>query len=243
MTPEDCAAKTTPAVSGMASYFMLDGNTYKAGAEQGYAGLDFYAGGRAGVLGDADADQVAGCFGFMEPGTVRDWLEQARAVAPPAQTAAAFMACGYAWADEHLGDDVDWARLADLLGRVNTAADDAGLPLFAAWRSAPEPDDRGEKVLALHRFHVLRELRNEIHVGAVRDAGLTPVEAVVVKSPAMAPMFGWSELPEVDDATRARHDEAEGETNRRIAPAYAALDESERDELVSLCEAALASVG
>lgn len=243
MTPEDCAAKTTPAVSGMASYFMLDGNTYKAGAELGYAGLDFYAGGRAGVLGDADADQVAGCFGFMESGTVREWLEQARAVAPPAQTAAAFMACGYAWADEHLGDDVDWARLADLLGRVNAAADDAGLPLFAAWRSAPEPDDRGEKVLALHRFHVLRELRNEIHVGAVRDAGLTPVEAVVVKSPAMAPMFGWSELPEVDDATRARHDEAEGETNRRIAPAYAALDESERDELVSLCEAALASVG
>src|SRR5690606_24197202 len=163
-----------------------------------------------------------GSFGFMEPGTVGSWLEQARAVAPPAQTAAAFMACGYAWADEHLGDDVDWARLASLVGRVNGAADDGGLPLFAAWRSAPEPDDRGDKVLALHRLHVLRELRNEIHVGAVREAGLSPVEAVVVRSPGMAPMFGWSELPEVDDATRARHDEAEAETNHRIASAYAA---------------------
>lgn len=242
MTPEDCAAKTTTAVSGMASYFMLDGNTYKIGAGQGYAGLDFYAAGRAGVLGDADPDQVVTSFGFMEPGTVRGWLDQARAVAPPTQTAAAFLACGHAWADEHLGDDVDWARLADLVGRVNAAADDAGLPLFAAWRAAPEPADRDDKVLALHRFHVLRELRNEIHVAAVRDAGLAPVEAVVVKSPAMAPMFGWSDLPEVDDDLRARHDQAEAETNRRIASAYAALDEGERDELVALCEAALASV-
>ena len=242
MTPEECAEKTTPAVSGIASYFMLDAGTYQTGAGHGYAGMDFYAAGRAGVLGDVDPDQVVGSFGFMEPGTVRGWLEQAKSVAPPPQTAVAYLACGYAWAGEHLGDDVDWSRLADLLGRVNDAADAEGLPLFAAWRSAPEPDERDDKVLALHRFHVLRELRNEIHVGAVRDAGLTPVEAVAVRSPAMAPMFGWSDVPEADDDLRGRHAEAEAETNRRIAPAYAALDESERDELVALCEAALASV-
>jgi hypothetical protein len=242
MTPEDCAAKTTPAVSGIANYFMLDGNTYKTGAEQGYAGLDFYAAGRAGVLGAGHDEQAVASFGFMEPGTVRAWLDQARAVAPPSQTSAAFMACAYDWADEHLGDDVDWSRLADLLGRVNGAADPDGLPLFAAWRSAPEPQDRDAKVLALHRFQVLRELRNEIHVEAVREAGLQPVEAVAVKSPAMAPMFGWSDLPEVDDPLRTRHAEAEEHTNRRIAQAYAALDDAERDELVSLCEAALASV-
>ena len=193
MTPEDFAAKTTPAVSGMASYFMLDGNTYKAGAEQGYSGLDFYAGGRAGVLGSGHDEQAVDSSGFMEPD--RSWLDQARAVAPPAQTSAAFMACAYAWADQHLGDDVDWSRLAELLGRVNAAADADGLPLFDAWRSAPEPTDGDPKVLALHRFQVLRELRNEIHVDAVRDAGLAPVEAVALRSPAMGPMFGWPELP------------------------------------------------
>lgn len=226
----------------MASYFMLDGNTYKVGADLGYAGLDFYAAGRAGALGDADPAEVAGCFGFMEPDAVRAWLEQARAVAPHPDTTAAFMGCAYAWADEHLGDDVDWERLSDLLARINAAADDDGLPLFGAWRGLPEPHDRSAKVLALHRFNVLRELRNEIHVAAVRDAGLTAVEAVAVKSPAMAPAFGWSEVPEVDDDLRARHAEADAQTDRRIAPAYAALDEAERDELVALCEAALASV-
>ena len=58
----------------------------------------------------------------------------------------------------------------------------------------------------------------------------------------MGPMFGWPELPEVDQTFRSRHAEAEERTNQRIAPAYAVLDEAEREELVSLCEAALASV-
>ena len=70
MTPEECAARTTAAVSGLASFIMLDGATYAAGAEHGFSGLDFYAAGRAGVLGSVPAEQVSACFGFMEPGTV-----------------------------------------------------------------------------------------------------------------------------------------------------------------------------
>lgn len=243
MTPEECAARTTPAVSGIAAQFMLDGKTYEAGAGHGFAGLDFYAAGRAGVLGDLDADVVTDRFGFFEPGAVAGWLSQASAVMAPADTSAAFMACAYDWADDHLGDDVDWERLADLLGTVNAAAPDDDVPLFAAWRSAPEPDPtRGPKALALHRFQVLRELRNEHHVASVRDAGLQPVEALALKTPGMAGLFGWSDLPEVGDDHRAQHEAAEAETNRRVAAAYAALSDAERNELVSLAAAALASV-
>lgn len=243
MKPEECAARTTAAVSGLASYFMLDGATYAKGAEHGFSGLDFYAAGRAGVLGAVAPEQVSSSFGFMEPGTVQGWLEQAADVMAPEQASSAFMACGYDWADGHLGDHVDWARAAELVGKVVAGASDEGLPLSSAWRKAPEPTDRSDKALALHRFHVLRELRNEIHVGAVAEAGLRPVEAVLVNSPAMAPLFGWSdELPDVGEQHRAQHEQAEAETNRRIAPAYAALDEAERDELVALCEAALGAV-
>lgn len=243
MTPEECAARTTAAVSGLASYFMLDGATYAKGAEHGFSGLDFYGAGRAGVLGRVTPQQVSSSFGFMEPGTVEAWLEQAAAVMPPEQASHAFMACGHDWADAHLGDDVDWGRAAELVGKVIAGASDDGLPLFSAWRKAAEPTDRSPKALALHRFHVLRELRNEIHVAAVADAGLGPAEAVLVKSPAMAPLFGWTDdLPEVGDQQRARHDQAEAETNRRIAPAYATLDDAEREELAALCEAALGAV-
>lgn len=241
MTPEECAAKTTPAVSGLAANFMLDGNTYKAGAAHGFSGLDFYVAGRAGVLGTLDADRVTAAFGFFEPGAVAGWIEQAVAVCPPAEASATFMDCAYDWADQHLGDDVDWDRLAELAAKAIAGAPDGDLPLFRAWRDAPEPD-RGSKALALHRFHVLRELRNELHIAAVKDAGLTPLEALLVKTPAMAPMFGWADLPEVGDEHRAKHEAAEAETNRRMAPAFAALDESEREELVRLADAALAAV-
>jgi hypothetical protein len=243
MTPEECAERTTAAISGLAANFMLDGATYAKGAELGFSGIDFYAAGRAGVLGRLEAQEVSDCFGFMEPGTVSGWVEQATGVMGPQEAAAAFMGCAYDWADQHLGDDVDWDRVAELLSQVIAAAPDEGLPLFRAWRDAAEPSpDRGAKALALHRFHVVRELRNEIHVAAVRDAGLRPVEAVAVKSPAMAGLFGWSELPEVADEHRAKHDQAEQETNRRMATAFAGLDDAQREELVQLCDAAVAAV-
>ena len=71
MTPEETAAACAPAVSGLAANFMLDPATYAAGAEAGFAGLDFYAAGRGGVLGHVDADEVTAAFTFFEPGTVR----------------------------------------------------------------------------------------------------------------------------------------------------------------------------
>ncbi len=59
----------------------------------------------------------------------------------------------------------------------------------------------------------------------------------------MAPIFGWTgELPEVGEGQGERHAAAEVETNRRMAPAFAGLDDEERDELVVLAGAALASV-
>jgi len=68
----------------------------------------------------------------------------------------------------------------------------------------------------------------------VLGCGLEPLEAVLVKTPFMTDLFGWAEpFPEVD----SRHDQweaAELATNRIMARAYAALDESELSELVDL---------
>jgi hypothetical protein len=44
--------------------FMSDGETYKRGAELGFAGIDFYFAGRGGVLGDVSNDVVASSFVF-----------------------------------------------------------------------------------------------------------------------------------------------------------------------------------
>jgi hypothetical protein len=70
------ATSTADAVSQVGRHFMLDGETYKRGAELGFEGLDFYIVGRGGVLGDVDADVVSAAFTFFEPGGVRALWDQ-----------------------------------------------------------------------------------------------------------------------------------------------------------------------
>jgi hypothetical protein len=242
MTPEETAAACAPAVGGIAANFMLDAATYAQGAQAGFAGLDFYARGRGGALGDVDAEAVIEAFHFFEPQTVRTNWETGAGVMPGRDAAARFIECGHTWAAEHLGDGVDWARLAELLGRVNAAGDAKTGALFAAWRDMPEPDASDPKALALHRLNVAREHRFAAHAQAIRESGLSPVEAMAVKSPHMMGIFGWTEGPTVTDEMKARWEAAEAATDAALAPAYATLDDSERAELASLCEAALAAV-
>jgi hypothetical protein len=103
---------TANAVSNLAAGFMLDAATYMHGAEQGFAGLDFYFAGRCGVLGDVDADSVVSALVFFAPDQVRTNWDASRSVMSRAEAVACFAECGRQWAQAHLGDGVDWSRLA-----------------------------------------------------------------------------------------------------------------------------------
>jgi hypothetical protein len=228
------AEATAPAVSKLASHFMLDGQTYKRGGELGFAGLDFYIAGRGGVLGQVDADVVAAAFAFFEPGHVRTQWETGLAVMPAADAAAAFASCGYAWAESHLPDDLDAARLAELAGSVAEGARLACAPVFAGWRRLPVPQT--PKAAALHHMNALRELRHGLHAACVVAAGISPLEALSVNQPSMAPIFGWTELADTDGAEQRWHG-AEAATNTAIAHAYIGLTDAERAEFSELCAA------
>lgn len=244
MTPEETAAACAPAVSGIAAGFMLDPATYAAGVEAGFGGLDFYVAGRGGALGDVDADAVIDAFALFEPSMVRSNWASGVGVMPPRACAERFIAAGHAWATSHLrADGCDWARLAELLGRVIHVGD--GGPLVEGWRAVPEPavgPDGDARALALHRLNVAREQRFAAHATAVAAQGLTPIEALSARTPFMIGIFGWGEPVDVDDDVRARWEAAEAATNEALAAAYGALDEGERAELVALCEAAVAAV-
>lgn len=244
MTPEPAAAACKDAVSVLPSHFMLDMATYKAGADLGFSGLDFYVAGRGGALGDVDADVVSAAFVLWEPGNIRKNWEQGVAVMPARDAAAAFIAVGHRWATEHLDEGAcDWARLAELVGRLNVAAPLGCAPLFAGWRAMPEPADGDARALALHRLNLQRELRFAIHAAALVAHGIGILDAMAVASPGMVGLFGWTaEPPEVTDELRARWTTVEDATNRGLASTYGALDESERAELVELCSAAAAAV-
>lgn len=242
MTPDEATAATADAVSGVASHFMLDMATYQRGGELGFNGMDFYFAGRAGVLGDVDADVVSAAMVFFNPTVVRGGWDGSAAAMPRRDAGAAFASCGYAWADAHLGDDVDHARLATLAGRITAGASPAGAPIFANWRLLDTPTE--PKAAALHQMNLLRELRAALHGAAVLAAGIAAEDAVRFRTPAMAPLFGWADP--LDEATSSslapRWAEAEAATNRALAPAYAALDNAELDELVALANAEKAGI-
>lgn len=227
------AQASAAAVSAIGGRFMLDGNTYKRGGELGFAGLDFYVAGRGGVLGDVDADVVTASFAFLEPAHVRAQWEMGCGVMPAAKAAEEFAGCCHAWAEEHVPDDLDAARLAELAGKVVAGAHPALAPVFAAWRRLPVPES--PKAAAVHQMNALRELRNGLHAAAVLAAGLTPLQAVSVRAPQMAPLFGWTDLADAE-AARATWEGAEEATDRAMAHAFEVLDDAERDELVALAQ-------
>lgn len=239
MSTDQTARAIADPVNDLGGRFMLDGATYARGAELGFSGMDFYFRGRAGVLGEVDAATVTAELGFFEPATVAANWDTARDVMDAGQAATAFMACGHEWGRAHLGEQLAASPLAELVQRVaagttTTLEPTGGVPaLFAAWRDQPWPEDGAAR--ALHAIHLLRELRGGIHVRAVRDAGLDPHTAVVVKAgDGTAEFFGWAAPHPDPEPARATWQAAEDTTDEQVAATLAVLDETEQTTLVGL---------
>jgi hypothetical protein len=87
-------------------------------------------------------------------------------------------------------------------------------------------------------MNVLRELRGAAHGAAVVASGLEPLDALMVRTPFMAGLFGWPE-PHPDPAPHAEAwKDTEAATDRTLARAFALLEPAERSELVELLVAA-----
>jgi hypothetical protein len=226
-------------VGDVGSQFMLDGATYARGAELGFTGLNFYAAGRGGVLGRVPSDVVVAAFTFIGPAMVRLGWDEGLGLLDPQQAAVEFIECGYAWGRTHLpaswseGDDAE--RFVGLTRRVTDDLVPYGVPLFAAWRAMPWPEDAPARVL--HAVHLLRELRGGVHVMAVMAHGLDPHAAVVNTSGAVvAEMLGWA-APHPDIDVHPLHEAAEAAeraTDLQMAHAFSVLTDAELDELTEL---------
>lgn len=242
MDPLEAATASGDAVNGLASHFMLDMATYARGGELGFDGLDFYVAGRGGALGEVDAAVVTAAFVFWNPDHVASSWERSATIMARSEAARAFAAAGHAWADEHLPSDGALDRVAELAGRIADAAPVAAAPLFASWRTLPEPAG-SPAALALHRCNALRELRGALHGAAVICQGIAPRDAVARRTPYMLGVFGWPEADgESGDDLKAAWADAQAATERAMAPAYAALDDAERAEFVEAINALQTSV-
>jgi hypothetical protein len=239
MTDANVGAATAEAVVQLAANFLLDPNTYAAGTEHGFNGMDFYFVGRAGALGDVDAAVVISALAFFNPDVVRAAWDSSADVMPRREGAQVFADIAASWADSRLGDDVDWDRLAELTAVVVADASPVMAPLFAAWRTLSVPTD--PKQAAFHNLFAVRELRMARHAAAVVANGLAVDDAVRHHTPGMAGIFGWNPA-ELSDDVAARWDAAETMTNAATTQDYSSLDSGQQAELVELTSAALGSV-
>ena len=242
MTPELTAAACKPAVQELGGAFTECPKTLRRAREMSLSGWAFYVAGRGGALGDVRADTLAAALGFIAPEAVNDGWEAARRVAPPPEVAAQSLAECCRWGVEHLGGFGGLRRLVELLERAVLAADPAGMPLFAAWRAMPIPNDQpGARAAVL--LHLLHEHWLGVHVVAVRASGLTPLQAIIAgpEGETGAVAFGWQPpYPPIGPLVR-RRTWAEAVTDRIAGQAFRVLDPVERAELVGLLESALAA--
>jgi hypothetical protein len=239
VTPEQAAAAAKRAVLELGGAFGHDPRTMRRARQLGLTGWAFYVAGRAGALGDVRPDTAAAAMAFIASEAVKDGWEAARRIAAPPDIAAHNLAECCRWGRENLEAFCGLPRFVELAERVVVEADSAGMPLFAAWRAMPIPEEslaaRGAVLL-----HLLREHRGGAHVLAVRASSLTPLEAIVAgpDGEAGATAFGWQPpYPPYAPLVRRRA-VAEALTDRIAGEAYRVLEPPERRELVDLLEAA-----
>jgi hypothetical protein len=239
----EIAAAVAEPIGRLGGAFMISREAKAYSTEVGLTGWTPYFRGRFGVLGDVDAHVVASAAGFFPVETVREAWE-AGAGLSAATAAARYAVVAHDFGRRKLADFAESARLADLLQLVVDGGDTVGAPLFAGWRAMRLPEDDRARVIQL--AHVVRELRGGLHIIAVLASGLSPLEAILSGTSAIlrggeanAEYFGWPRpYPEVTEEVRRRRADAERLTDELMAPAFAALDKTEADELVALLEKA-----
>jgi len=232
ITPEQAAHDTREAVLRVPGRFMQDAATYAHAAALGFEGADFYIAGRGSALGDVPASVVTAALVFFSPDVVAPAWERSAGVMSRQETALEWAGGLHKYAWEHDAAQVDWEQLSTLLGRVVAFAPVAGAPLFAGWRELPEPEDA--PALAFHRLNALRELRGALHGAAVLTVGLSPAEAIAVRTPDMARSFGWIDVPADPGPFNERWALAEARTDRMFGRHLGVLDGDERETLVEM---------
>lgn len=231
MTPERCVRGVAGPVGKLGGAWMFDAQTGARGRELGLSGWSWYHCARGGVLGDADASVVVAAFGFFPPALQAKAWRKGLVVMPAGQATREYAAACADWGRRTLPVS---GRLTELLERAMAAAPIAGLPLFAGWRAllqASTETGAGRLALALQ---VAREHRGGNHLVAVVAAGIPPLQAVVSGryGTSNAEFFGWPQPWPDPDAAKEAMAQVEQVTDRLVEPAYAALSDGEREELV-----------
>ncbi|GAA0508137.1 hypothetical protein Ade02nite_49460 [Paractinoplanes deccanensis] len=237
MTPEQAAATAKTGLATIVGAFAESPQTLRRARLLGLSGWAYHVSARAGALGDVRPETVAAAIGLIAPEAVIDGWEATAKTSAPMEVATWHLHELCTWGADQLGGFPRLGRLHELARRVVNAVDYAALPLFAAWRAMPVPEQAaGAQVAVL--LHLLHEHRLGVHLVAVRASGLTPLQAIIAgpDGETGAVAFGWQPpYPPAGPIVR-RLMWAESVADAMAGQAYASLDTAERVELIGLLE-------
>jgi hypothetical protein len=237
VTPEQAAANAMTGLATIVGAFAESPQTLRRARLLGLSGWAYHVSARAGALGDVRPETVAAAIGFIAPDAVIDGWESTAKASTPMEVASWHLHELCKWGIEQIGGFPRLNRLLELAGPVVEAVDHAALPLFAAWRAMPVPDQSAGARAAV-TLHLLHEHRLGVHLVAVRASGLTPLQAIIAgpEGETGAVAFGWQPpYPPAGPIVR-RLMWADSVADALAGQAYAALDMTERIELVGLLE-------
>jgi hypothetical protein len=235
VTPEQAAATAKPGLAGLVGAFAESPQTLRRARLLGLSGWAYHVCARAGALGGVGPETVAAAIGFIAPDAVTDGWEAAAKTTEPLEVATWHLHELCRWGTEQIGGFPRVTRLCDLAKRVSDAVDAAGLPLFAAWRAMPMPDNSPGAQAAVG-LHLLHEHQMGVHVVAVRASGLTPLQAIIAgpEGETGAVAFGWQPpYPPAGPIVR-RLMWAESVADSLAGQAYAQLSLADRIEFIGL---------
>ena len=233
MTNDELIKQVCPLINDTGWAYYFTPTTMARGTELGLKGPQFYFIGRGGLLGNCDSTVVAAAFGYFNPEVIKRAWDSSRQVIDPLVAGRAHLECSAVTGREKLSNVGNLDSFIAAADKVNDAANPEALALYAAFKSEPLVSDAPGRAMQL--VSVLREFRGSAHLVAVRAMGLTGKQAHFIKRPNDIAMFGWSaeDAPQIDDEARRRLDEAEHLTDRIVAPAFAVLNEKERNDLLA----------
>jgi hypothetical protein len=237
VTPEQAAANAKTGLASIVGAFAESPQTLRCARLLGLSGWAYHVSARAGALGEVRPETVASAIGFIAPEAVIDGWEATAKTSAPMEVATWHLHELCMWGIEQIGGFPRLHRLLELAGRVVAAVDYAALPLFAAWRAMPVPDQAPGAQAAV-MLHLLHEHRLGVHLVAVRASGLTPLQAIIAgpEGETGAVAFGWQPPYPAAGPIVRRLMWADSVADSLAGQAYSALELAERIELVGLLE-------
>jgi hypothetical protein len=169
----------------------------------------------------------------------------ARTKADPVSTAKDYLQAAFEFADRTFGGvDVtvlgDFARAAH---KVAGAVDHGHHLLVDGYRKFDVPAD---PVHAAYLGAILmRELRGCVHIDAVDEVGIAPIEAIYLEDPNLFKLHGYEEqeIPAITPELEAKKAEAEVLTTAKMAACFEVLSDDERQNLATGAQAMFEALG